>query len=464
MLEAEPPGRELAMAYSALSRRYALVTRPDESIAWGEKTLRLADALGDERLTPDALNSVAISLADIGTWQQGIPYLERSFAVAERHGMTYDALRACNTLGDTFFYAGDFRRAARALREGLVLADRYGFVLYKGFMRHNLAEAEMALGHWDAAHELIEQAILAGKMGYPIARLVGMPDKGELLLWQGRLEEAQQVLEEILPECERQGEFQRLHRVYAVLAQVYLARGNVERAMTMIERGVGLWRQTRSLLRSSMLLRVGVEVSLAAGQSERVNELIAGLATIAASGAPPLGLAYFADARGLIAACEGRHIEAAAAYQEAIECWRAMECPYEEARSRLRWAESRLLAGGPDARKEAGAALAAARETFARLGAPRDLEGVDAAMKRHGLTARVSRPTGGAGALTPREHEVLALIVRGRSNRAIAEELSISAKTTEIHVGNILSKLGCTSRTQAATIAVAQGLGAPAED
>jgi DNA-binding CsgD family transcriptional regulator len=61
------------------------------------------------------------------------------------------------------------------------------------------------------------------------------------------------------------------------------------------------------------------------------------------------------------------------------------------------------------------------------------------------------------GALTPRERQVLALIAHGASNRAIAEALVIAERTAEIHVSNILSKLGVTSRTQAAAFALAQG-------
>ncbi|NOK62448.1 MAG: hypothetical protein GFH27_549293n182 [Chloroflexi bacterium AL-W] len=63
--------------------------------------------------------------------------------------------------------------------------------------------------------------------------------------------------------------------------------------------------------------------------------------------------------------------------------------------------------------------------------------------------------------LTPRERQVIALIARGYSNRAIAEELVITERTAEIHVGNILGKLGVSTRAQAAVYAVAQGLVAP---
>jgi predicted ATPase/DNA-binding CsgD family transcriptional regulator len=52
--------------------------------------------------------------------------------------------------------------------------------------------------------------------------------------------------------------------------------------------------------------------------------------------------------------------------------------------------------------------------------------------------------------LTPREHQIAALVADGRSNKAIAEELSISPTTAARHVANIMAKLGFSSRTQIA--------------
>ena len=73
------------------------------------------------------------------------------------------------------------------------------------------------------------------------------------------------------------------------------------------------------------------------------------------------------------------------------------------------------------------------------------------------LVREVSRaPT--ENPLTEREREVLALIARGRANKAIARELGVSEKTVKAHVGNILAKLGLTDRTQAALWAVREGL------
>jgi NarL family two-component system response regulator LiaR len=63
--------------------------------------------------------------------------------------------------------------------------------------------------------------------------------------------------------------------------------------------------------------------------------------------------------------------------------------------------------------------------------------------------------------LTRREHEVLTLIANGRSNKRIALELGISEKTVKTHVGHLLAKLGVSDRTQAALLAVREGLVGP---
>jgi DNA-binding NarL/FixJ family response regulator len=60
--------------------------------------------------------------------------------------------------------------------------------------------------------------------------------------------------------------------------------------------------------------------------------------------------------------------------------------------------------------------------------------------------------------LTARELEVLGLIAQGKSNKIIAADLSISEGTVKIHVNNILSKLGVSDRTHAATFALQRGI------
>jgi two-component system nitrate/nitrite response regulator NarL len=60
--------------------------------------------------------------------------------------------------------------------------------------------------------------------------------------------------------------------------------------------------------------------------------------------------------------------------------------------------------------------------------------------------------------LTPREREILACLTRGKSNKAIAQELDISVDTVKLHVRNVLTKLNLSSRVEAAVYAVRHDL------
>jgi DNA-binding NarL/FixJ family response regulator len=69
------------------------------------------------------------------------------------------------------------------------------------------------------------------------------------------------------------------------------------------------------------------------------------------------------------------------------------------------------------------------------------------------LAERMSHPE-----LTAREMGVLELVVRGKSNKEIAADLSIAEVTVKLHVGHILNKLSVNDRTQAATTALQRGI------
>jgi DNA-binding CsgD family transcriptional regulator len=108
-------------------------------------------------------------------------------------------------------------------------------------------------------------------------------------------------------------------------------------------------------------------------------------------------------------------------------------------------------------RDEAAVRLRRAAELAGGLGARPLREWIEASARR----ARVplgGLPGGHSLGLTPRELEVLRLVTDGRSNREIAGELFISAKTASVHVSNILAKLEVTSRGEAAATAHRLGL------
>jgi DNA-binding CsgD family transcriptional regulator len=117
-------------------------------------------------------------------------------------------------------------------------------------------------------------------------------------------------------------------------------------------------------------------------------------------------------------------------------------------------------------RRDATVAYASARQSVAELAASIPDAGLAAAFLRQAL-ARMPRKTPpsprraaqqAADGLTEREREVAILVAQGRSNREIAAALVLTERTTKAHVGNILSKLGFSSRTQIVAWAIEKGL------
>ncbi|HUR75010.1 MAG TPA: HD domain-containing phosphohydrolase [Sporichthya sp.] len=111
----------------------------------------------------------------------------------------------------------------------------------------------------------------------------------------------------------------------------------------------------------------------------------------------------------------------------------------------------------PRPHRPAHNAESAAAELRAEADAGRlDTAAVDAVLGAAGH--RVSRRQDAPAGLTPREIEVLCLLARGCSNKQIAEQLVISAKTAGNHVEHIYTKLGVSSRAAAGLFAVQNGL------
>jgi len=141
-------------------------------------------------------------------------------------------------------------------------------------------------------------------------------------------------------------------------------------------------------------------------------------------------------------------------WQAAVEAF-SYGFVYEVARCQWRLAEALLAAGK---REEAAEAARAAYQTAVRLRAAPLRRALEALARRARLDLGTGLPQEGRAGLTPRELEVLRLLVAGKSNRQIAQELFISGKTVSVHVTHVLTKLGVHSRLEAAARARELGL------
>jgi DNA-binding NarL/FixJ family response regulator len=94
--------------------------------------------------------------------------------------------------------------------------------------------------------------------------------------------------------------------------------------------------------------------------------------------------------------------------------------------------------------------LVAVQSSFAGVGLP-EAGQAEALLRRHRLIPPSAR---GDGPLSAREREIVALIADGLTNRRIAAELTLSARTVDNHVSRILNKLQLASRSQIVAFAI----------
>lgn len=187
---------------------------------------------------------------------------------------------------------------------------------------------------------------------------------------------------------------------------------------------------------------------------DAVSARVAATEALALAAAPPQPLVCLAAHRllGELDLAGGEHKAAEAHLMAALDLAVACEAPFEGVLTLLARAELLLATGLTD---EAATALDEVREICTPLGAAPTLARADALAGR--LVAKRPTETYPAG-LTPREREVLALLVQRRTDKEIAEALFISPRTVMGHATSIITKLGVNNRREAAAVAARQGL------
>jgi len=174
----------------------------------------------------------------------------------------------------------------------------------------------------------------------------------------------------------------------------------------------------------------------------------------------PEALAATAHALGEMALLNGEAEHGARHFLQALELLRGLDLPLDRAETQLRAGVALAAAGEREAAIER---LTDAYRTARKLGA-RPLAGraqAELAQLGERVDQRHSRHAAGElehGGLSRRELEVVRLVAVGRTNREIAVDLFLSPRTVDMHVRNILTKLGCRSRTDATRKAGELGL------
>lgn len=409
-----------------------------KAAAHSKKAVTLLRELGEERLLISSLSELALCtshhpLLDLVMVEAGLPksfeqacsYLDEALQLARRHDWLADqAYILMNFSGLAGFY-GELGTALNYVQQALQIATEIEHRQWtasthylSGVTYSHLLQFELAQSH------LEEGLALATELGsvYWAGNIV--VDLSLLYLQQNNLTQAEKALTDYrlsdkLPR--NQGE-RRLAMAWGWLA---LTQGLPQTSLQLVNQIIASFPKPALEQPGPQLLHLKAEALMALGHSE-------------------MALTTFTEAKTL------------------IQDWQALPILWQlQRRMSLLYAQLKQTEA---ARREAEAA----RQTIKQIAAKIE----DSALRDNFVTAALATlPTEKPlstrrtsrleyDGLTAREREVAAQIALGKSNREIAQILTLSERTIEAHVGRILAKLEFCSRSQIAVWAVGKGLSA----
>jgi DNA-binding CsgD family transcriptional regulator len=409
ILEAHGDCSVLAKALSVLARLRGTNLEGEDAIALGERAAYLAAQCGDDETHADALTTLGEAWLIRGTHWKGRHLIERGMVMAAAAGHEHIVVRGFISLGHGLAEGGDPRAAIPEFQRGIEYCNERDLDLPLRHLIALLSRCQLMLGHYDEAWQGA-QSVLMAMQAAPASRFLALVTSGVILARRGK-DGASAMLDEALALATASECINYLGPVRAARAEAAYLAGNLELALAEASSVLALARERgHASIRNELTY-----------WTWRCGDL--------AGGPLPSSSPYA--------------LQIAGDWSRAAAAWESAGLPYEAARARAEsWDEPSLrLALESFERLGAGPAATQVRQRLRRLGAPRVPRGPRPSTRGH--------PAG----LTRREADVAALLADDLSNQQIADRLFLSTRTVENHVASVLSKLGATTRSDAADIA-----------
>jgi DNA-binding CsgD family transcriptional regulator len=397
--------------------------------------------------------------AKLGEIEAGLALVRRGLSLALEHDLTGPAAEIYQRLAGVLEHAADYRGAREAYQEAYAFCETRNL---SGMAQVCLACIGAVLwytGEWDRMVTVCEE-IRAAPDSPPAAVAIAAELLGHVYAARGEAKRARPLLLESLAWGKRYEYASVEFGCTWVLARVYVLQGAVESAVGHCLAALARWAETEESHYAIPYLRWSATFFAEQGRPTDVNACANALARIAAETGNPEALGALSHALGEAALLDGEAAQATEHFSRALDVLRTVDVPFERAQIQVRAGVALAALGEREAAVER---LTAAYRTASKLEArPLAAESVrqleilgEHVERRLGRRAAGQRERAG---LTRRELEVVRLVAIGRTNREIGQELFLSARTVEMHVGNVLAKLDCRTRTEATHKAEQLGL------
>ena len=439
---AEAAIERLAMAnHRRVGAKYSeaieLARAAAEEAGVGQRTDLRARALGLE----------GVARAKRGEFDEGLETVRTGLALALEHDLTAVAAELYQRLGMVLYDSADYRRAEEALDAALGLCRTDGDEDTEVACVTCLVYVLRERGEWVRAAKLGRELIAANTASWVCEGLLGV-----IHGFQGKLGSARRMLGSSLATSGPLGHFHMWVDATAGMAYVAAADGAEDEAAEHCRALLERWEESEDHHFCIWGLHWAAGFLARRGDRAGVHVCAEALTSIASATGHAYALGALARAIGETALLEGDNETAVEQFARAVEIHRGLDVPFERAQVELRAGVALALC---DERELALERLGGAYRTARKLGA-RTLASEAArevAALGESVTGRLGARAGTdaeAAGLSRRELEVVRLIAVGRTNREVAQELFLSPRTVDMHVRNILRKLDCRSRVEAA--------------
>ncbi len=419
-----------------------------------------AEALRADRvgLRARAMGLEGVARVQGGAFDDGIAIIREGLSLALEHELTAETAEVYQRLGKAREIAGDYHGAADALGTAIGLCEASGGDVLEQVCLSCMAYVLRELGDWGEVDTLCARLIVPG--ADPHVRLVADGILGAVHAWRGQPRAALPLLTRCLDTATSLDVVSMQCDSAAALAWLAAHERDAERAQEYCRLLLKRWERSEDHHYSVWGLRWACGWLAANGDVGTARACAQALSAIAASAGHPDALAALAFALGETALADRDVATAAQQLVRAAELHRGLQIPFERASIQLRAGIVLVAAGERDrALEQLVDAFRAARALGAvplAAQAAAEVAALGASLEEH-LGARAADEHARAG-LSRREHEVVRLVAAGLTNREIAARLVLSTRTVDAHLRSILTKLGCRTRTEAATRAAELGL------